>query len=87
MAANLQPLDEAAVEQLIAISGGKSREECEAALRAARGSADIAYEFLLTGIPEGLEPGAEGEDGEFDDGAEGEDGYGDEMGDDGDFDP
>lgn len=51
---------------------GKARDQCVAALRAAKGNPDIAFEYLLAGVPLG---GAEG--GAIE---EGGDDYGDEEG-------
>jgi len=40
---------EAAVNELVMISG-KSKEMCGAALRAAQGNPDVAFEILMQGI-------------------------------------
>lgn len=50
---------------------GKPREQCIAAIRAARGSPDIAFELLMSGAPLGGAGGV---------GAEGGEDYGDEEG-------
>jgi hypothetical protein len=41
---------ESAVNELVMISG-KPRDQCIAAIRAARGSPDLAFELLMSGAP------------------------------------
>ena len=53
---------------------GKPKEQCQAALRAAFGNPDRAFEYLMSGVP----MGGQGEGGAGVGGEEGDDGYGEE---------
>ena len=58
---------------------GKPRDQCVAALRAAFGNPDRAFEFLMTGIPAGGAGGAGGAEGSQEQ-MPAEEEYGDEEG-------
>lgn len=70
---------EAAVNDLVAMTG-RTKDDCTLAIRAARGSPDVAYDILTSGIPlnQLASLGAAGGEGGF---PAGGDEYGDEYGD------